>query len=227
MGLRNLRILSISSFELRVPPSLKSICGTLTRLILRRCDISKIPNSYFDNCKVLEDVTISRSKITGLPRMNAIHGQLKFLNLEANEIVDIRHLYSGIFPKLRRLELQRNRIISIEAHLLVLPVVENVTLTRNRLVEMPDLTQSTWGNELPENKYVNVRIGDGNPWHCSARMLWVIDFNFLVNTTDQQHRFKVVDLERMVCQTPADMTGKIISDVGKFYCYLTTVRGLF
>ena len=218
-GLRNLKVLSITKSDLIAPPSLNFISHTLTQLTLSDNNISEIPNEYLDDCRDLETIIVSLSKIAGLCRMNSINDQLRDLDLSANEIVDIRHLYGVVFLKLRVLQLDRNQITSIEAHFLVLPVAEYITLTENRLSEMPDLIQSTWGNELPKNRHVIVEISHGNPWHCSARMLWVIDLNSPVDSeaTKLKHRVKIIDLERMVCHTPADVDWEIITDVSKCF----------
>ena len=173
------------------------------------------PNDYFDGYSVLKTVVIYMSRIVRVPRMDAIHGQLSELHLTANLIVDIRHLYGVVLLKLKVLELKRNQIVAIEVHLMILPVAEYVTLTMNNMVEMPDLTQSKWGEELHGYERTNVMISEGNPWHCSTGMLWVLHLNCRLNctTNNLHHRVDIIDVENMVCHSPADMTGKKITDV--------------
>ena len=217
-GLGSLKMLSIRDSDLLVPPSLNFLSRTLTHLTLSKNKIAVFPSDYFDGCSVLKKVVIFMSRIVRIPRMDASHGQLSELLSSANHIVDIRHLYGVAFLKLKVLDLQRNQIVMIEVHLMILPVVEHVALTMNNMVEIPNLTESKWGEELPGNGRINMVIGEGNPWHCSTRMLWVLDLNCRVNcnTNNLHHRVDIIDVENMVCHSPADMTGKKITDVGKF-----------
>ena len=67
-----------------------------------------------------------------------------------NNIADISQLYGITFTVLWSLDLYMNKIVSIEANLLIFPALRHVDLGENRLTELLSITQAKWGNELLE-----------------------------------------------------------------------------
>ena len=189
-------------------------------------NIEVIPNDYFFGCKHLRRVTIIASQIRRVPNMNDTHTVLEFLNFSDNNITDISQLYGVPFIKLKSLDLARNKIMVVEANLMILPIIYYVELVENRLIVIPDLTQSEWGEGLADNKTVRIRLGNGNPWHCSADMLWVVDMICTVNCASKKmHRIEISDVAEMICHTPTNMARSSITEVGKFiyfYCPVLT-----
>ena len=185
-------------------------------------NIEDIPNDYLFCCKHLRRVTIIASQIRRVPNMNDTHTVLQFPNFSDNNITDISQLYGVPFIKLKSLDLARNKIMVVEANLMILRIIYYVELVKNRLIVIPDLTQRGWGEGLPGNRTVRIRLGNGNPWHCSAHMLWVVDMICTVNcASKQRHRIEISDVAEMICHTPTNMARRSITEVGKliyFYC---------
>ena len=218
-GLKNVTVLLIEQSALLHPPSLRLLSRSLTTLHMsQNRNIEDIPNDYFFGCKHLRRVGIMYSQIRRVPNMNDIHTTLEYLSLFNNNITDIRQLYGVSFIKLKSLDLAHNKIIVVEAHLIILPVIYNIELVENHLIVVPDLTQIGWGEDLPDSTTVRITLGHGNPWHCSADMLWVVDFNCMANcASKQRQRIEISDVAEIICHTPAKMEGKSITDVGKFF----------
>ena len=179
-------------------------------------NIEEISNDYFFGCKHLRRVSIIASQIRRVPTMNDTHTVLEFLIFSDNIIPDINQLYGVPFIKLKSLDLARNKIMVVEANLMIIPAIYYVELVENRLIVIPDLTQSGWGDALPDNRTVKIRLGNGNPWHCSADMLWVVDMICTVNcASKQRHRIEISDVAKMIWHTPTNMAGRSITEVGK------------
>ena len=179
-------------------------------------NIEGIPNDYFVGCKKLKRVGMINSQILRVPYINGTHTVLEYLDLYNNNITDISQLYGLSFFKLKSLNLARNKIIVFEAHQMILPVIWNVELVENRLTAVPDLTQIGWGEGLPDDKTVRISLGLGNPWHCSAVMLWVVNMTCTVHcVSKQRHRIEISNVAEMICHTPTNMAGKSITELGK------------
>ena len=215
-GLKNISNLIISESNLFSPPVLQLISGSLKLIQMSAKNIENIPNDYFNGCTHLETIGIINSNIQRVPNLNDTHSTLKQLHLFNNNITDIRQLYGLLFPALMYLDLSDNKILDVDAHLMTFPVISFISLNANCLDVLPDLTQSGWGKDLSEKKTVTVSIANGNPWHCSADMLRVIDMTCTPTcTTKHPHRIEIGDLDKMICHTPTSMAGKAINEVGK------------
>ena len=215
-GLMNVSVLSIRNCNLFLPPALHLISRTLKSVQMASNHIEEIPDDYFRGCKHLETIGISNSKLQQVPNLNDTHGTLKYLYLFNNNITYIRQLYGVSFPGLNVLDLARNKIMSVEVHSMILPVIWYVSFDGNRLAALPDLTQSGWGKDLSETKNLSISIGTGNPWHCSAEMLWVVDMTCkATNISNQLHCIIIENLDIMICSTPTNLAGKPITEVGK------------
>ena len=184
--------LVISKCQLFSPPDLRLISRTLKYFQISPKNVKYIPNDYFHDCNHLEIIGISNSKLQRVPNLNDTHRTRKRLHLSHNNISDICQLYGVLFPELNYLDLLNNKILAIETHLMMLPVISYVSLEGNCLVSVPDLTQSGWGTNLSEKKTVSIYMGYGNPWHCSADMLWVVDMICTVYPKKYAHDFVVL-----------------------------------
>ena len=172
--------------------------------------MEEVPKDYFYGCGDLERIGMTNSNLHQVPNLNDTHSSLKYLHLSNNSITDIRHLHDVMFPELIYLDLSLHKIMAVEAHLIILPVISYVSLLNNRLVVLSDLTLSGWGKNLSEKKTVGIDIGKGNPWHCSAEMLWVTDITCTASCTNKQpHRIEIPDLDKMIVIHQAIWLGKL------------------
>ena len=152
--LANVTGLLMGESDLLHPPPLHLISGSLESLQMSENNIEEISNDYFFGCKHLRRVSIIASQIRRVPTMNDTHTVLEFLIFSDNIIPDINQLYGVPIIKLKSLDLARNKIMVVEANLMIIPAIYYVELVENRLIVIHDLTQSGWGDALPDNRTV-------------------------------------------------------------------------
>lgn len=130
--------LLVSGNQLQTVPSFIANTPETTRVAFSNNRIEKIPN--LQENKKLRGLSLSKNRITSIPKWLATHSHIQRINLDDNAIGETPNFDT---PELTTLNLQQNRIQSIDFTKANFPKLEKLYLSGNRLTQL-DLSQTNF-----------------------------------------------------------------------------------
>ena len=224
-GLTNLDTLNIERSELLSPPPLGNIQGSLSKLRVINAKLSSIPGNYFSGCDKLSELKLSHNHLRALPDLSAISDTLDLIDVNYNELTDVRSLQDFSFPNLRYVFLDHNKIQQVDLICFNLPRVHDMVLSHNLLQEIghPKLLVHGGESEVgPRPVKVRLRL-NGNPWYCNSRLSWIASalqqWDHYSGTVDlywNGSTVYVTEAQAMICHFPASVRGTAVINLGRY-----------
>ena len=167
------------------------------------------PN-YFARCETLEEIFLSYNKLTSIPDVKFVSYSLVLVEIGANMIEDVTHLYGLYFPKLMLLDLSGNHITKF-----CLPSFHYTPIMKTLLLSENDITSIPLPYERGRYLRGLVVVLAHNPWHCDS---W---FSHCFDKSHTNIRFVTcpnhITFRDVYCQSPSQMTRHLAWDVGELY----------
>ena len=165
----------------------------------------------------LEYLSLVDNGLKDTPDVSLQADTLVSLLLERNRITSLKGLYNIRFPRLRVLELMKNRINAIPIDKLNMPALTRLSLHDNLLKIIEPIVRILGGTSGPCAQLL-VSLHD-NPWHCYTSMVWLKDFKKVPGRqptyyTDPSCRVHILDDTALICKTPVGLEGMSLWTAG-------------
>ena len=170
-GLRNLTEVSMTGCQLSEAPSIAPIVNTLRVLNLGSNNLTRFPENYFDECKLLHTIEFDRNLLTAIPDVRGLSGTMRMISLASNRITSIGPLCFLPMTKLKSVNLSKNLIMEIVFENVIWPSLKVIDLSENCLTS---INIDGLNNVLRTAKIELV----GNPWHCNVKFCWLSHCKF-------------------------------------------------
>ena len=216
-GLIHLKSLYLSHNKLMTAPDLSCLGESLTTLRL-----NTFPGDFADirlaTLVILNVLEIQESDLSEVPRnIKDVAHSLSELLLPFNRISQLDNMYGVLFRKLKYLMLASNRISHLSPELLLLPLLSNLGLNLNHLIQLQDISFTTWGTNHTMQWYPSLWMGN-NPWHCNGSMRWLE--RSLCQMSDTLYFVRksplfVIPLINCQCHSPVEFKGRPLVSLSK------------
>lgn len=181
----NLRVLEIGGFQNELNDEFKWLGNleNLTSLSLRRCGLTKFPDSIL-KLKNLDTLNLEENKLTTLPQNIDRLNNLEKLDLSTNRISTIPEAISQLH-KLRSLSLENNGLKCIPDFMKSMVELEQLDISYNRLEVLPE-----WISRFNNLKLLGLGC-------CELSILpdWITQLGNLENLLLDNNHFKDFPLE--------------------------------
>ena len=224
-GLTNLETLNIENTELSSPPPLDGIRGGLLTLRVTNVKLTFVPASYFSGCDKLRTLKLSNNNLKTVPDLSAISDTIDSIDLDHNDLTDVRPLQDFSFPNLCYLSLGHNKIQQVDLMRFNLPLLYGMVLSHNLLQELGHPKSLVHGGEREVSpRPVKVKLHlNGNPWYCNSRLSWIASalqqWDHYSGTVDlywNGSNVYVIEAQAMICHFPASVRGTAIINLGRY-----------
>ena len=217
-GMHNLRTLVLDDTGLIKMPLLNPIKSTLKSLYIHSNHISFVPSSYFQGFKQLQTLSFIKNAFRLVPDIVALHNTIVFLYLSLNDIHSIHGwLNKAIYPQLSELHLDNNVIREFDPNLLSYwPRLKRLNLARNRIEQLPTVNpEDDYKNCSQSKTSVCVFTFDRNPIHCDRALEGMITRRQKdLNNARISCNIGIGGLSQTVCYCPPYLRGRDLLTMG-------------
>ena len=158
-----------------ITPTTGRIQGSLSKLRVINAKLNSIPDTYFSGCNKLSELKLSHNHLRVLPDLSVISATLDLIDLNHNDLTDVRSLQDFSFPNLQYVYLDHNKIQQVDIRRFHLPRLHDMILSHNLLQEFGHPKSLVRGGDRGDGpRAVKVRLQlNGNPWYCNSGLSWI------------------------------------------------------
>ena len=198
-GLEHLTTLFLHENELRGPPELLPVGGTLEKLVLSKNMISSFPPRYFSGFKELRTIKLDNNFLSILPNIGFVGRSLRTFNVFKNQIKSLDSLLKQRdLLVLRMFQGSGNNIRKLDVKIFgKVPKIKYFYFGENKLRHLDDFRPHlvNWNSTCHMPVFM-----DANPWNCGPGLAWMLELK----------RIKRLSEARMFCHSPACRNGRHI-----------------
>ena len=206
-GLDRLTNLRLHRNELRGPPELLPVKGTLKILILSNNRISSFPSQYFVGFRELQVLKINNNFLGSLPNIGFVGSSLKIFNAFKNQINSLDSLLTQRdLLVLRTFHGSRNNIKTLDVKIFSkVPKVTYFAFAKNKLRHLDDFRPHllNWNSTLRMPVLM-----DANPWDCGPGLAWMLELKGIKGVSEAE----------LFCHSPACRNGRDILFLSLYHC---------
>ena len=198
-GLEHLTTLFLHKNELRGPPELLPVKGTLETLVLSNNRISSFPPRYFYGFKELRAIKLDKNFLSILPNIGFVGQSLRTFNVFKNQIESLDSLLiQRDLLVLGMFQASRNNIKTLDVKIFGrTPIITYFSFAKNKLQHLDDFRPHllNWNSTLRMPVLM-----DYNPWNCGPGLAWMLELKGIKGVTEAH----------MFCHSPACRSGRNI-----------------